>query len=167
MPTRPEKHQKVQLWRVTLTCKEAIKLLNALKKLEKGLAAKQGRSGPKSSLVTVVRAEEDVVVLRWDPPRTYDAVKAFLSKHLQKHVFQLAKEGDNEKEDKKEDDKKEDTKEDKNVAGSAASAASVGQRLSGRHLALKLQALLQCHPPSEDSEPTTGLHVFEDLIVKP
>ena len=41
----------------------------------------------------------------------------------------------------------------------------MGQRLSGRHLALKLQALLQGCPSSEDSLPTPGLHVFEDLIL--
>ena len=62
-------------------------------------------------------------------------------------------------------DEKEDTKEDKKVAASAASAASVGQRLSGGYLALKLQALLQDCPSAEDSLATPGLRVFEHLML--
>ena len=56
-------------------------------------------------------------------------------------------------------------REDQKVAVSVASTASVGQQFSSRHLPLKLQSLLQCRPSSEDSLPTPGLHVFEDLIL--
>ena len=96
----------------------------------------------------------------WDPPRKYGTVRQFLERHLEKHLFQVApvpgtadgkkeddkKDGKNygkqdDKKDDKKEDEKDDEKEDKKVAASVASAASVGQRLSGRHLPLKLQAL--------------------------
>ena len=51
------------------------------------------------------------------------------------------------------------------AASSAASAAPVGQRLSGGYLALKLQALLQDCPSSEDGLDTPGLRVVEHLVL--
>ena len=78
------------------------------------------------------------------------------------------KEEDGKKEEKKEikeEEQEEDKKEDQTVAVSVASTAPVGQQPSGRHLPLKLQALLHGRPSSEDSLPTPGLHVFEDLIL--
>ena len=69
-----------------------------------------------------------------------------------------------EKNDTQEEDTKEEKHEDQKVAVSAAATSSVGQQLLGRHLPLKLQSLLQRRPSSEDSLPTPGLHVLEDVI---
>ena len=106
-------------------------------------------------------------MLRWDPPRKYDAVIHFLHKHLKNYIDRKmsrmmvapvdgkadVKDEDDKKEEKKEtqeEDTKEEKNEDQNVAVSIASTAPVGQQLSGRHLPLKLQHLLQCRPSSED-----------------
>ncbi|MDA8584011.1 hypothetical protein N9L68_07240 [bacterium] len=119
----------------------------------------------------------DKIVLRWDPPRTCGTVMHLLEKRLKHQISQLrpvhgrtdVKEEDVEKEVKKEtkdntqDD--EEKNDDQQVVVSGASTASVGQPLSGRHLSLKLHALLQGCPSSEGSLPTSGLHVFEDLIL--
>ena len=145
----------------------------ARKKLE---AATGKVKSSKGTTVSIDMARQDVIMLRWDPPRKYDTIMHFLAKYLKHHIFQVASvdgtadvtEEDDKKEIKKEikeEEQEEENIEDQKVAVSAASAASVGQQLSGRHLPLKLQALLQCRPSSEDSLPTPGLHVFEDLIL--
>ena len=101
-------------------------------------------------------------MLRWDPPRKYDAVMHFLDKQFKNKFLQVAlvdgkadvKDEDDKKEEKKEtqeEDTKEEKKEDQKVVVSVASTASVGEQFSGRRLPLKLQALLQCRPSSEDS----------------
>ena len=70
-----------------------------------------------------------------------------------------------EKKETQEEDTKEEKHEDHHVAVPVASTSSVGQQLLGRHLPLKLQSLLQRRPSSEDSLPTPGLHVLEDVIL--
>ena len=74
----------------------------------------------------------------------------FPSCHLSLVGMADVKEEDVNKEVKKDIKEKtqddEENNEDHNVAVSAAPTASVGQQLSGRHLPLKLQALLQDRP---------------------
>ena len=79
-------------------------------------------------------------------------------------------EEDGKKEEKKDikeeeqEEKKQENKEGQTEVVSAASIASVGQELSGRHLLLKLEELLLGRTSSKDSSFTLGLHVFEDSM---
>ena len=152
MPSRAEKRLEARLWRVTFHGTPAI-AQRAHKKLEHECG------WFRKALVSFETSEEDVIVLRWDPPRKYDTVTRFIEQHFEKHLFQVAP-VHGTADDKKEDDKKEDgvdvkKKDDAEgkVAASAASCASVGQRLSGGYLVLKLQALLQDCTSSEDRPP--------------
>ena len=98
-----------------------------------------------------------------------------IQQHIKKHLFQVAPVFGTA-DDRKEDDEKEDgvdvtKKDDAEGKGEdaldevASEAASVGQRLSGGYLALKLQALLQDCASSEAGLATLGLRVFEDLML--
>ena len=82
----------------------------------------------------------------------------FLANHIKHHIFQVASvdgtayvtEEDDKKEIKKEikeEEQEEENNEDQKVAVPAASAASVGQQLSGRLLPLKEAAGSAPGPP--------------------
>ena len=164
MPNREEKSQVAEVWRVTWEGNPAANRC-ACKKLEAAAGKSRGRKY--GATVSVDSTEEDVIMLRWDPPRKYDSVLHFLNKHLKNYNdwkmsrMMVApvdgkaevKDETDKKEEKKgtqEEDTNEEKSEDQNVAVSVASTAPVGQQLSGRHLPLKLQHLLQCRPSSED-----------------
>ena len=65
---------------MTLCGKPAVKR-GACQRLDQN-CGKRGRA-----LVSIETAGEDVVVLRWDPPRTYDTVAHFIEQHLEKYTF--------------------------------------------------------------------------------
>ena len=160
MPTRAEKSREAYVWRVTLSGQPAFKR-RACRTLEQNC----GQRG-NCQVVFVEMAGEDVVVLRWDPPRKYDTVVEFIQQHIKKDLFQVAPgTADDRKEDEKEDGvdvlKMDDAagKGDDALDEVASLAASVGQRFSGGYLPLKLQALVL----AEAGLATPGLRVFEDL----
>ena len=65
-----------------------------------------------SAIVSVHMAEEDVIMLCFDPPRKYDTVIHFLQNHLKNRMLELAPVGGTaDVED--EDDKKEEAKKGK------------------------------------------------------
>ena len=96
MPTREEKNRVAQVWRVTLHGKPAANRW-AISKLEAATGKTQQKLGrPRkvrkkgSAIVSVQMAEEDVIMLCFDPPRKYDTVIHFLQNHLKNRMLELA-----------------------------------------------------------------------------
>ena len=162
MPTRLEKTQSHQLWRVTLLGKPAVKW-----KAIRTLQSKCGKRG--RAAISTETAAEDMLVLRWEPPRKYDTVRLFISQIIGHDRFQLAPvlgpADDHKGDDQKEGVEEGNAVDEAPMVAEAASVPSLGQSLSASFLPLKLEALLQNCPAPQDCCSTPGLRVFEDALL--